>query len=277
MMNKKTMTLKMTTLKATLCLKNKALLLLATVIILSHMCFDLNAQQANRINNSPKPKLYFDMGEQGGWVPFRTGAETGRPGVLTELVKAMEEYSGIQFVPVNLPSKRAEKALKDGLIDFDFICLEWLKGGVAGEDYLATEPFFEITEHLITLKKNTHLFPSRESMFGKRVGTIAGYFYFDDDQFIRTDFLNENQLMLGLKHDRFKVIIMERETAKYWARLNDTDIGFTALHTSGHLLMRLRKENKALLPLLNRTIEELKATGKLKLILENHGVESLVN
>lgn len=271
------MALKMTTLKATLCLKNKGLLLLVTVTILSHVCFDLNAQQANRINNSPKPKLYFDMGEQGGWVPFRTGAETGRPGVLTELVKAMEEYSGIQFVPVNFPSKRAEKALKDGLIDFDFICLEWLKGGVAGEGYLTTEPFFEITEHLITFKKNTHLFPTRESMFGKRVGTIAGYFYFDDNQFIRTDFLNENQLMLGLKHDRFKVIIMERETAKYWARLNDTEISFAALHTSGHLLMRLRKENSKLLPVLNQTIKRLKSSGKLKAILESHGVESIID
>jgi len=35
-------------------------------------------------------------------------------------------------------------------------------------------------------------------MFGMPVGTIAGYFYFDDNKFIRTDFLNENQLMLGL-------------------------------------------------------------------------------
>jgi len=51
------------------------------------------------------------MGEQGGWVPFRTGAETGRPGVLTELAHAIQDYSGIQFIPVNLPSKRAEKAI----------------------------------------------------------------------------------------------------------------------------------------------------------------------
>ena len=46
-------------------------------------------------------------------------------------------------------------------------------------------------------------------MFGKRVGTIAGYFYFDDDKFIRTDFLNESQLMMGLKNARFNVIILE--------------------------------------------------------------------
>jgi polar amino acid transport system substrate-binding protein len=65
----------------------------------------LNAPDSTIINNGPKPKLYFDIGEQGGWVPFRIGAETGRPGVLIELSQAMQEYSGIQFITVNLPSK----------------------------------------------------------------------------------------------------------------------------------------------------------------------------
>ena len=236
----------------------------------------MNAQDSTIINNDLKPKLYFDIGEQGGWVPFHIGAETGRPGVLIELSQAMQEYSGIQFIPVYLPSKRAEKALKDGLVDFDFICLECLKIGVPGDEYLATESFFEITEHLVTLKKKNHLFPTRQAMFSERVGTIAGYFYFDKNQFIRTDFFNENQLMLRLKNDRFNVIILERETAKYWAKLNNTEIGFVALHTSGNLLMRVRKEHRALIPKLNQTIKMMKTSGKLKAILDSHGVESLI-
>jgi hypothetical protein len=39
------------------------------------------------INQNLKSKLYFDMGEQGGWMPFRAGAKTGRPGVLKELTQ----------------------------------------------------------------------------------------------------------------------------------------------------------------------------------------------
>lgn len=237
-------------------------------------CFTLQAQQQKIEKKSEQPKLYFDKGEQGGWVPFRTGAETGRPGVLIELTQAMQEYSEIEFIPVDLPAKRAEKALKDGIVDFDFVCLEWLKDGEPGENYVTTESFFEINEYLITLKKNTHLFATRESIFGKPVGTIAGYFYFDDQHFIRTDFLNESRLMLGLKRDRFKVVIMERETAKHWAKLNQTEIGFAALHSSGNLLMRVRKENQHLIPKLNQTIRALKSSGKLKQILQSHGVES---
>jgi polar amino acid transport system substrate-binding protein len=271
-MNKKSTVMMMINLRNKVSLLSNPLF----ILLLSLVCLSVNAQDSTILNNTPKPKLYFDIGEQGGWVPFRTGAETSRPGVLVELTLAMQKHSGIQFIPVNLPSKRAEKALKDGIVNFDFICLEWLQGSVLGDEYLATDSFFEITEHLVTLKKNTHLFPTRQSMFNKRVGTIAGYFYFDDNQFIRTDFLNENQLMLGLKNNRFNVIILERETAKYWAKLNNTEIGFAALHTSGNLLMRVRKEHRALIPKLNQTIKMMKTSGKLKAILDSHSVESLI-
>jgi polar amino acid transport system substrate-binding protein len=222
------------------------------------------------------PTLSFDLGEKGGWVPFRNAAKTGGTNVFTDLTKALQAYSGIQFRTVNFPQKRAARALREGIVDFDFVCLEWFKNNDPGPEFDTTEPIFEITQYLITLNKNTHLFPTRESMFGKRVGTIAGYFYFDDDKFIRTDFLNESQLMMGLKNDRFNVIILERETSKHWAKLNNTNIGFAALHTSGYLLMRVRKENNALLPNLNQAIKAIKTSGKLKEILDNHGIESKI-
>jgi ABC-type amino acid transport substrate-binding protein len=156
------------------------------------------------------------------------------------------------------------------------VCLEWLTDGQLGANFVATVPLFEITEHLITLKNNVHLFPTRESIFNKRVGTIAGYFYFDDNEFIRSDFLNENSLILGLKKQRFKVAILERETAKYWAKRNNTDIVFAALHTSGKLVIRLRNEHSHLLPIINRSIQQLKTTGKLQAILDSHSVDSKI-
>jgi hypothetical protein len=220
--------------------------------------------------------LYFDLGEKGGWVPFRNAEKNGGTSVFTDLSKALEADSGIQFQTVNFPQKRAGKALIDGLVDFDFTCLEWFKGNDPGPEFVATEPFFEITEYIISLKKNTHLFPTPESIFGSRVGTISGYLYFDDDKFTRTDFLNESRLILGLKNDRFKVIILERETAKYWAKINNTEIDFAALHTSGNLVMRLRKEHSALIPLLNQAIQRMKTSGKLQAILSSHGIDSKI-
>lgn len=224
-----------------------------------------------------KTKLYFDIGEQGGWVPFRSGAETGQLSVLTELAQLMSAHSDIEFIPIPLPAKRAQKALKDGWVDFDMICLEWLTEEQQSEEYVNSEPLFEITEHLITLAPNQHLFPTRESIFGKPVGTIAGYFYFDDNEFKRVDFLNESQLLLGLKHKRFDVIILERETAKYWADLNQVNIAFSAVHSSGNLLIRLREEHKHLVPAINKTIQVIKESGKLQTILDKHDVDSEIH
>ena len=236
----------------------------------------LQATHSFALDKKDTPMLYFDLGEKGGWVPFRNAEKNGGTSVFTDLSKALEEYSGIQFKTVNFPQKRAQKALLDGIVDFDFSCLEWFKNNDPGPNFVATEPFFEITEHIVTLNKNTHLFPTRESIFGKRVGTILGYHYFDDDEFIRTDFLNENTLIKGLKKERFKVIILERETAKYWAKLNNTEIGFAALHTSGNLVMRLRKEHSALIPLLNQAIQKMKKSGKLQAILSSQGIDSKI-
>ena len=236
----------------------------------------LQATHSFALDKKDAPMLYFDLGKKGGWVPFRNAEKNGGTSVFTDLSKALEEYSGIQFKTVNFPQKRAQKALLDGIVDFDFSCLEWFKNNDLGPNFVATEPFFEITEHIVTLNKNTHLFPTRESIFGKRVGTILGYHYFDDDEFIRTDFLNENTLIKGLKKERFKVIILERETAKYWAKLNNTEIGFAALHTSGNLVMRLRKEHSALIPLLNQAIQKMKKSGKLQAILSSQGIDSKI-
>lgn len=242
--------------------------------LIGFMC--LQATHCFADDKQELPTLYFDLGEKGGWVPFRNEAKRGGTSVFNEISKALQADSGIQFKAVHFPQKRAEKALIDGIVDFDFACLEWFANNDPGPDFVATAPFFEITEHLVTLKQNTHLFPTRESMFKKRVGTISGYFYFDDDKFIRTDFLNESLLIQGLKHNRFKVIILEKETAKYWAKINDTEIGFAALHTSGNLVMRLRKEHSALIPILNQSIRTLKTSGKLKAILDSQGVDSKI-
>ena len=218
-------------------------------------------------------KLYFDIDSDGGWVPILTAAQPGSPGIMTEITEAIQRHSNIEFVPIKLPQKRAEIALTVGSVDFDFICLEWLKTPEVGSEYVISDPFFELKESFITLKKNVPLFPTRESLHNKHVGTIAGYFYFDDNTFIRTDFLDENNLILGLKHERFDVIILEQETAKHWAKMNDVDIGFAVLHSKGNFLMRLRKKNQGLLPSINQAIKQIKASGELQAILDKHNTE----
>lgn len=220
--------------------------------------------------------LNFDLGESNGWVPYRTGHISGQAGILAELVLLIEAYSGISFEAVNWPQKRAEFALVKGIVDFDFICTSWFEDGAYGNQFVISEPLFEINQYVITLKGNKHLFPTLDSIHREAIGTIAGYFYFDDKEFTRADFRDEKNLMLALKHKRINAIILEGETAQHWAEIENTAIEFATSHTSGKLLIRLNKVKEALLPAINRAIEQIKQTGQLQKILDKYGVKSKV-
>jgi polar amino acid transport system substrate-binding protein len=218
--------------------------------------------------------LRYDLGQQGGWIPYQQSAQRGKLGIFEEVTLLIQELTGIEFEAVHFPPKRAEKALLDGLVDFDFVCLEWLKEGRSSAQFVYSNPIFNVSEYVVTLPENAAAVPDRSAIYNKPVGTIAGYFYVDDDQFSRMDFLNEELLLLGLKHQRFTSIIIEKETAKYWAKLLDIEISFAAAHTLGSIIIRLRDDKREWLPIINQAIETIKESGQLASLLEKHGIKA---
>ncbi|MCC2616348.1 transporter substrate-binding domain-containing protein [Aestuariibacter halophilus] len=244
----------------------KALLLVAITVV--SLCVSVRADEHN--------VLYYDQGVEGRWVPYQRGAVAGTPGVFQQMTDAISGHVDIIFKYVNFPAKRAQKAMKDGLIDVEFISLEWLPGGDPGEGFVVSNPLFAVNEYIVTLAGNEAQFSNRQAYYGKAVGTIAGYYYFDDDKFEREDFLTESLLIQGLKKKRFNAVILERETAKFWASVHQVDIAFAPLHTEGVLRVRLQKDKAHLLPLINQGIEAIKASGELANILRGHGIDESV-
>lgn len=220
--------------------------------------------------------LHFDLGDNNGWVPYRTGKTIDQVGILAEVALLLEAYTDISFQSVNWPMKRAELALIEGTVDFDFVCTAWFSNGDFGSQFVVSEPLFEINEYIVTLKGNEKLFPTLERTYGKPIGTVAGYFYFDDSKFERVDFRDEKNLMKALKHQRVKAIIFEHETAKFWANFHNIDIAFAAKHSTGKLLIRLNKDKQAFLPAINTAIAKIKQSGQLHLILERYDVQATI-
>ena len=220
--------------------------------------------------------LHFDLGENTGWAPYRTGKTPNQDGILSELVVLIEKHSAITFTAVNWPMKRAEFALVKGIVDFDFICTAWFPGGTYGRNFVISEPLFAIKEYVITLKGNKHLFPTLESIYTMPIGTIAGYFYFDDYQFTRVDFSDEESLIKALKYKRVQAVILEYEAAKHWAEILQAEIEMAALHSTGNLLIRLNKAKQQQLPAINAAIKKIKKTGQLKEILDKYDVETQI-
>jgi len=220
--------------------------------------------------------LTFDLGESNGWVPYRAGKTIEQAGILAELARLLQSYTDIKFNAVHWPMKRAEFGMANGIIDFDFICTSWFGDGNYGSQFIISEPLFEINEFVVTLKGNKHLFPNLDSIHAKPIGTIAGYFYFDDNEFIRADFRDENNLMLALKHQRVKAVILEHETAKHWAKVHDIEITLATPHTTGKLLIRLNKAKQSLMPTINLAIKKIKQTGQLQMLIDKYGVEAKI-
>ncbi|MDA8621599.1 transporter substrate-binding domain-containing protein [Psychrosphaera sp.] len=237
----------------------------------------LAALQSTKTTKTHNDILYYDLGLTGGWIPYQKGANAGSIGVFEEVINHISDISGIPFKAVHFPPKRAEKALISGLVDFDFICLEWFTNGIDNSKFVVTEPIFQISEMFIVKKAAQHRLTSPHSYFGKDIGTIAGYFYLNDDKFNRLDFLNEQQVMLGLKNDRFEIAILEREVARHWAKVHDVEIEFPLVHTSGLIRLRLRIENLVHLKKINDAIITIRKNGKLRETLNKHGLTSYIS
>jgi|TARA_R110000751_G_scaffold105073_3_gene201013 ABC-type amino acid transport substrate-binding protein len=246
------------------------------VVIYSLLCIFLSAFSCiSKVSAEEKSTaLHFDLGENSGWVPYRTGQDGSQSGILSELTLLIEQHTTIEFQTVNWPMKRAEQALKKGIIDFDFVCTAWFDSGNYGEKFVISDPILEVEEYVVTLKGNEHLFPTLDKIHNKRIGTIAGYFYFDDQKFTRVNFRDEESLMQALKYKRVDAVILEHETAKHWAKIHDVDIKFAAEHTIGKLLIRLNKTKKSMLPAINLALKKIKNSGQLQNILDKYGVEA---
>jgi polar amino acid transport system substrate-binding protein len=211
--------------------------------------------------------LRYDLGGTAGWVPYGFTGDNKKPGIFGEVAAAIMAEAKVPAEAVFLSPKRAEMAMLEGRLDFDFISPDWFKDGNVGEKFVTTLPLFVVREYFVTLPENQHLYSEPSSAYGQAVGTVAGYFYYDDDHFTRVDFLSENELVLGLEKNRFNVAILERYTALYWAQKHQIEIAFAALHTAGKMVIRLHKKYEHLLPQINQAILQLQEQEAIENIL----------
>lgn len=224
-----------------------------------------------------KTRLTYDLGIDGGWVPYQSSGVVNEVGIFERITQLLAHHTDIEFKAVNFPPKRSEHSMATGLIDVEFICLEWFPNQDHQPDkYVISDPIFIISEFFISRNHFYQQPPNLNDLYQHPIGTIAGYHYFDDDAFQRIDFLNEGQLIQGLKLQRFDTIILEQETAKYWARKKQTNIEFVRLHSRGELRLRLQKRYAHLVPQINRAIARFKANQSLKEHFDRLGIEAII-
>lgn len=214
--------------------------------------------------------LKYDLDASGGLVPYDFTGDAKHPGIYGELIPLLMQQAGIQVQTTELPIKRAVMALEKGLLDFDFVSPEWFADRSMGDDYVFSDPIFQMIENFYSLADKAPEYGSTDAVWGKIVGTVFGYYYASESKIRRMDFRSERYVIEGLASKRFEVAILEELAASYWSNTLGVELYKIANHTSGDIVIRLRREHQSVMPQINQAISELHSQGKINAILEKY-------
>lgn len=215
-----------------------------------------------------KDSLRFNLAASDSWYPYYI-PEQNNPGILGELIPLILQEAGIHGIELKFPPKRTVYAMENGLLDFDVVSPAWFANEFAGEQFLFSDSLLGIKEYYASLS-STKISPMA---YEDEVGTILGYYYFDDNTFTRIDFKSEKELVLALSKKRVERVLIGDLPAKYWADKLGVSIRLDQLHTEGELKIRLNKSKRHLLPKLNAAIKRLKELGKIQEIVTKYTVD----
>ncbi|KAF7788712.1 hypothetical protein PRUB_a1758 [Pseudoalteromonas rubra] len=237
------------------------ILLLLTSWLLSGQ--DVIAAPVDQHTDTPATReavtLKYSISGSGTFYPYFTN-DPQHPGILPDLVTRILTQSALAGENIVLPAKRTNRYLESGKIDFDLISPAWLKASqLTDPQFVFSDAMLLIREYVVTRAATTPV----NSLAGRMVGTVRGYYYHDDDEFVRADFESERALLQALKKGRIDMAIIGDLPAQYWSAQDKVTLHFNQLHSQGTLHIRLRAEHAHLLPVLNRAIQTLRDTGQI--------------
>ncbi|WP_169075734.1 substrate-binding periplasmic protein [Thalassotalea algicola] len=216
-----------------------------------------------------EPILKFDLSGSNNWSPYYFD-DKDRPGILGELVPEVLALADIKGQHITLPAARLVAAIEKGDIDFDLISPAWFANQEFAPKFVLSEPLVPIKEYVVQLSANNIPITKEQELHNKPIGTVRGYYYHNDDVFIRQDFSSEKELIKALASKRIDYAIIGDLPAKYWSSRLDVKVKLTLLHSDGFLHIRLRNEHALLLNRLNSAIYQLHETGKVRAVINKY-------
>ncbi|WP_310734232.1 transporter substrate-binding domain-containing protein [Shewanella sp. SR44-3] len=214
--------------------------------------------------------LNYNVNASNSWYPYYIAQTPEAPGVLGEIIPKILALANIKSRKHNFPPKRTNQALEKGFLDFDVVSPSWFEEKQLADTFVASNPIMPIMENIVVLEKNQQRWQRLSQIKGRNIGTVRGYLYHDDNEFTRVDFKSERELILALHKGRIEAAISGDYPALYWAKELNLPISLAAVHSSGDLVIRLRKEHIALLPAINQAIQTLKDSGELQQIIDKY-------
>lgn len=222
-------------------------------------------------NEDERTALNYNVHASYSWVPYYIPQTPEMPGIVLEIIPQILALANIDGTAKNYPPRRTKYALDKGFLDFDIVSPSWFNEIRTEDDFVFSDPFLPIESYFVTLKKNANKWQGQSQLPAQEeIGTVRGYLYHNDSDFNRSDFHSEKDLIKGLAMGRIQLAIIGKSPAIYWSRELKVPIALTSVHSSGHLVLRLRKDHGNLLPRLNQAIAQLKQQGMIKSIVNKY-------
>lgn len=215
------------------------------------------------------------------WIPWQMKEGEKITGITIDILREISTQTGITFEFEVMPHKRMMRMFQLNQIDVESIVdPAWREDQ---RDISVYSVPVVITRDVILARKDQGIEgESLEDFFGLRIGCGLGYYYpegfqeaFEENKILREDIpeINMENNILKMNANRIDAAIFNQQQALYFLKkLNQDPDEFEVVYefAPSPLSMRLHVSHRELLPMINKTIENMKVNGRIDAIVKKY-------
>lgn len=212
-----------------------------------------------------------------GYPPYLIGRDREYSGIAYDVVTRIAEHMGYQVEPLEIPRKRVDNLLQEGVIDATLRAREWTK---TPDKFLFTDTIVPIREVFFYPTDSSFHFPGLDRLRNVTVATPLGYHYpqleplFNSGAIQRHEVSKDRDIFTFMLHgENIDAAVADLLVGQWLIRQNGWQGKFRhseqAISEVGYRLM-VRPEWETFAEAFNEQLEKMKASGELDEILDQY-------
>ena len=213
------------------------------------------------------------------WKPWQIVKEGQLTGITPEILQALSHRTGYELEVKILPQRRLMREFERQEIDMEpAVSPSWREKQRDISVY--TKPYYETSDVILVRKGSSIAGTAVEDFKGRSLGCGLGYYYPEGFQealacgdIIRDDNPVSEYNIMKLSQHRLDGIIVDRIQADYMINvlgLNAEDFEIAYVFGPSKLSLRLHKNKRDVLPILDKALESMKADGTIDRIVAKY-------
>jgi len=210
-----------------------------------------------------------------GFPPYLINTPTG--GIMYDVMVNISIKLGYQIAIINIPEKRAQLLLQQGMFDVHATAPEFQENT---EPFIFTDPVVNISDVVFSRKADNFQYQKVEDLFGLTIGTMLGYGYPSLDAYIeqgkitRDDARDETTTLKKLSIGRSDAAIITNLVGLWVLKNNPSlqgkfTISTTTVDTTP-LRFMMKKERLPFVKKFNQELSFIKNNGELNRIVSKY-------